>query len=119
MAVAGASDVYSKANDLFALFLRIPVSSASVFRVSNQIGDQIEAPLLEVETAPVKLPESERLYASMDGSMVQTDSGYKEVKAGRVWRESAIKANGSTRNRIQESHYSAYLGHYSGFLPKF
>ncbi|HRK74376.1 MAG TPA: hypothetical protein PLL64_08885 [Rhodothermales bacterium] len=51
--------------------------------------------------------------------MVQTDDGYKEVKAGRVWRQRSISANGSTRNRITQSQYSAHLGHYSDFLPKF
>lgn len=117
--MAGASDVYSKANDLFQHFLRIPVSLASVFRVSNALGAQLESVLTEPAPEPVEVPASEVVYASMDGSMVQTDDGYKEVKAGRVWAQSSITANGSTRNRITESRYSAHLGHYSDFLPKF
>lgn len=119
MGIAGASDVYSKANDLFSHFLRIQVSISGVFRICNALGRNLDPVLAETCFEPIEVASTDVVYASMDGSMVQTDDGYKEVKAGRIWVSSDITANGNTRNRITKSQYSAHLGHYSAFLPKF
>ncbi|HRK74375.1 MAG TPA: hypothetical protein PLL64_08880 [Rhodothermales bacterium] len=53
------------ANDLFAHFLRIPVSLASVFRVSNALGAQLEAVLPASEPERIEVAPSEVVYASM------------------------------------------------------
>ena len=56
----------------------------------------------------------------MDGSMILTQAGWKEVKLGRIFPGSAVEAVGKKkRNRIVESLYSACLGSCHEFLPRF
>lgn len=67
-----------------------------------------------------ELPEGEVVYASMDGSMILTQAGWKEVKLGRIFPGSAVEAVGKKkRSRIVESIYSACLGSCHEFLPRF
>lgn len=119
MARAGVSDVYSESNDLLQRFLGIEVATTQVFRVTNALGEALEdqqEPAIRHE----EWPEGEVGYASMDGSMILTQGGWKEVKLGRIFPGSAVEAVGKKqRNRIVESIYRACLGSCHEFLPRF
>ncbi|MFT7156446.1 MAG: hypothetical protein ACI8Q1_001461 [Parvicella sp.] len=71
------------------------------------------------------LPAQERLYAMFDGGMLLYNSGYQEVKVGRVFRGSQIVASpsddeqGDQRNRVLNSEYLVREGHYSDFVSHF
>ncbi len=123
MALAGVSDVYSKSNDLLNAFLEINVSESQVYRVTDSIGNQLIPDLMKEIDHP-QLEENQRVYASIDGSMIQMDQGWQEVKLGRVFCESSrvengTKGEGEIRYKLEESSYSAHLGSHSDFIPKF
>ena len=119
MARAGISDVYSESNDLLQGFLCIEVATTRVFRVTNALGEALEDQQ-EQAIRHEALPEGEVGCASMDGSMIPTRAGWKEVKLGRIFPGSAVEAVGKKkRNRIVASLYSACLGSCHEFLPRF
>lgn len=119
MARAGASDVYSEAYELLEQMLCIAFSRTQMFRVTDALGAQLEGK----QTDPVdvaELADDEVVYGSMDGSMIQTDAGWKEVKLGRVFRSSDVETTGKKqRHLIAASIYSACLGSCHEFLPRF
>lgn len=123
MALAGVSDVYSKSNDLLNAFLGINISESQVYRVTDYIGNQLIPDLMEEIDHP-PLEQDQRVYASIDGSMIQTDQGWQEAKLGRVFCEDSRVENGTKgqneiRYKLEESSYSGHLGSYSDFIPKF
>lgn len=119
MARAGISEVYTESHELLEQMLCIDLSRTQIFRVTHQLGEQLETE----QTVPIKQPPlavNEVVYGSMDGSMIQTASGWKEVKLGRVFRSSDLEAIGKKkRHRIADSLYSACLGSCHEFLPRF
>jgi hypothetical protein len=81
MALAGVSDVYSKSNDLLNTFLGIDISESQVYRVTDCLGHLV-APSLFEEVQQPKLEDGLRVYASIDGSMIQMDEKWQEAKLG-------------------------------------
>lgn len=123
MALAGVSDVYSKSNDLLNAFLGINISESQVYRVTDYIGKSVASEVM-VHIEHPTLNTDERVYASIDGSMIQMDQGWQEVKLGRVFREGSRIENGTKeeneiRYKLEESIYSGHLGSYLDFIPKF
>jgi hypothetical protein len=123
MVLAGVSDVYSKSNDLLNAFLGINISESQVYRVTDSMGHIASSDML-TEIVHPKLGSEQRVYASIDGSMIQMDHGWQEAKLGRVYREDSREENGKKgddqiRYCLNESTYSAHLGTYTGFIPKF
>lgn len=123
MVLAGVSDVYSKSNDLLNAFLGISISESQVYRVTDCIGNQLVPDLLKEIEQPV-LDADQRVYASIDGSMIQMDQGWQEAKLGRIFRESSrvengTKQEGEIRYKLAESTYSGHIGVYTDFTPKF
>lgn len=107
------------AQQLLDALLGSPVSRTQVYRVSDALGQRLEG--TPVEPPAVALRDDRRVYASLDGSMIQTDDGWKEVKLGRVFQAVHLSAVGGTsqRHRITESRYSACLGNCHEFIPRF
>lgn len=123
MVLAGVSDVYSKSNDLLNAFLGINISESQVYRVTDYIGNAISSDVM-AEIEHPKLNNNERVYASIDGSMIQMDQGWQEVKLGRVFCEDSRVENGTKgedeiRYKLEKSSYSGHLGSYIDFIPKF
>jgi hypothetical protein len=70
------------------------------------------------------LLENEVIYGSMDGSMIFTETGWQEVKLGRVFssvdrQEAGQKGDQQTRFKLTQSTYCAHLGSAEDFLPQF
>jgi hypothetical protein len=86
------------------------ISSAQVFRVTNAYGVELGIDeQSERNLAPVS--RGEVVYAEIDGSMILTREGWKEVKLGRVFKSSDCATTGEKdRGFILESQYMAYLG---------
>ncbi len=86
------------------------ISSAQVFRVTNAYGAELGIDeQSERSLAPVS--QGEVVYAEIDGSMILTREGWKEVKLGRVFKSSDCATTGEKdRGLILESQYMAYLG---------
>ncbi|GAB3547770.1 hypothetical protein [Spirosoma fluminis] len=91
--------------------------------MTNAVGKSL-SPCL---TQPVEQPAltvDEVVYASMDGSMILTDTGWQEVKLGRVFTSQNRVATGSQadqqpRFKLTKSTYSGHLGSFHDFIPKF
>ncbi|REA64433.1 hypothetical protein DSL64_02465 [Dyadobacter luteus] len=123
MALAGVSDVYSKSNELLNALLGINISESQLYRVTDYLGNAVAEDVM-AEIKHQKLNSTERVYASMDGSMIQMDQGWQEVKLGRIFREdckleNGTKEQGNIRYKLDESFYSGHLGSYNHFIPKF
>ena len=82
-------------------------------------GSEIEE-LLHQATPCAELEEEEKVYAMMDGAMILTrESGWKEVKLGRVFKEKSLHNESKKRNWIRSSEYVGHLGDHKSFENKF
>lgn len=123
MALAGVSDVYASSSELLKAFLGMNLSPSQLYRVTNLLGEQITTDLASPVEHPL-LAEDELIYGSIDGSMVQTDTGWQEVKVGRIFSsqariEAGQKGDTQTRFRLSDSTYCAHLGDHTDFTPLF
>lgn len=125
---AGVNDVYASGVDLFATFLRIEVSASCVYRTTLKVGNSLtDNALYEKSTATEATAETAPVvtYAEVDGSMLLTDAGWKEVKVGRIFAASdleivgSVPADNAPRQKITQSQYCAHLGNCDGFIEKF
>jgi hypothetical protein len=105
LVLAGVSDVYAAAPALLERLLRIAVSTSTVYRVTRAVGEALPA---EALLAPVA---DTPLYLQVDGSLLLTDSGWQEVKVGRVFARDAITGEGD----LATSQYCAVLGGHAAF----
>ena len=116
MIFAGQSNCYEKSNEVLERFLSISVSAAQVYRVTDLYGEQIgkEEDFNERSLTPVR--KEDTLYVETDGSMVFTrEEGWKEVKAGRIFKASdSIRLDGKP-GYISHSQYMAHLGDHKTF----
>ena len=120
----GQKEVYHEASTTLDELVGVSVSAKEIERVCHHFGALIE----QAEAAPSSEPAppaqatrspEKAVYAMVDGSMVPArESGWREIKLGRLFSAQAHE-KGENRNRITESIYTAHLGHYEGFLPKF
>ncbi|WP_339698429.1 hypothetical protein [Algoriphagus aquimarinus] len=81
-----------------------------MFRVTNAYGSELGiAEQSNRSLAPVQ--QKEVVYAEMDGNMILTRAGWKEVKLGRVFKSSDCASGGEqNRGMITASQYMAHLG---------
>lgn len=123
MALVGVNDVYASGSELLEAFLGLNIPASQLYRVTNCLGEQITTDMsLPVEHPP--LAEDEVVYGAIDGSMVLTDDGWQEAKAGRVFTskariEAGQKGDSQTRFRLSASIYCAHLGEHEDFTPLF
>ena len=116
MIFAGQSNCYEKSNKVLERFLSVSVSAAQVYRVTDLYGAQIgkEEDFNERSLTPVR--KEDILYVETDGSMVFTrEDGWKEIKAGRIFKASdSIRIDGKP-GCISHSQYVAHLGDHKTF----
>lgn len=121
MVYAGVSDVYGESKDFFERLLRVSVSSSQVYRVTVDAGEALYEDAL-YEGKKYK-DASEKVYGMVDGSMIFTDNGWKEVKVGRVFSSQALVRQGSEatipRFEVRQSDYCACQDTHDVFKPKF
>ena len=126
MVYVGQMEAYGKGVEVLQKLAGVETNDAQLYRVADTYGSLLEPlgespaePVVPIEAAVVE--DKEVVYAEVDGSMVFTDDGWREVKLGRVFRASACKKS-SDPNRngcIAEGEYSAFLGHFNGFADRF
>jgi hypothetical protein len=110
MVFAGQYDNYGSCNQLISGLMGQEISSSQVFRVTNAYGAELGiAEQAERSLAPPQ--QNEVVYAEMDGSMILSREGWKEVKLGRVFKSSDCAPGGEGhRGIITESQYMGYFG---------
>jgi hypothetical protein len=126
LCLLGQAYVFEESEDILAQLLGITLSAKQIQRVSEHYGqaleneqqqyqqeEQKEAPVLKL-----KAPQ-EPVYVMMDGSMVFTrEEGWKEMKVGRLFNQSACIPIQEHRNQILQSLYVCHLGEHKAFLDK-
>lgn len=117
---AGHIDCYGRSAEILAKLLRVTSSTATIFRVCNHYGAQLE----EVLAAPSparEIADQQVMYAALDGSMIFTDNQWREVKLGRVFGSEDIQDDPQRKRgqRIAHSEYTAHLGTSTDFFEKF
>lgn len=116
--LVGQMEVYSQASQSLESLLRVPASTAQVYRITNTYGKLVAEDLLEAPEAGAVAADG-AVFAEADGSMVFTDDGWQEAKVGRVFSGQDIRPQGKERNCIEKSQYAAHLGHCADFAAKF
>lgn len=85
-----------------------------VYRVTDTYGTLLEQQIVkeeQPEEVPLDIKRGESVYVMVDGSMILTrEEGWKEVKLGRIFKESECMEMGGERGWIKSSRYEAYLG---------
>lgn len=122
MAYAGQLECYGECNEILRKFLSVDVSVMQVHRVTDTYGCLLEQQVTkqEIEESPLDIKPEESVYAMLDGSMILTrEEGWKEVKLGRIFKESDCMKVGGKRGWIRNSRYEAYLGSSRIFTHRF
>ena len=116
MIFAGHSSCYEKSNEVLEKYLSVKVSAAQIYRVTDLYGEQIGKEMDSKECSLTPLRQDDTLYIETDGSMVLTrKEGWKEVKAGRIFKASdSIRVDGKP-GYISHSQYVAHLGDHKTF----
>lgn len=121
MSYAGQSDSYLESHEILSHYLGISVSVTQIQRVTNIYGALLEQK--REEEGVIESPElnkKEVVYVEADGSMIFTrEQGWKEVKVGRIFKESDCLEAGGERGWIRHSEYDAYLGDSKRFIDRF
>ena len=102
MTRAGARESFAEARHSLAEFAEIKVSSQTVRHVTEGVAHDLvseqRAGRLQGEESSVSFGRDDRAYVTMDGTMVNTLDGWREVKLGALYDQSKEK-----------QHYAATL----------
>jgi len=123
MCLVGQSLVFSEASELLLKTLQIDVSGTQIHRVCNYYGhlvnDLIEKDLKEYIPKLSELDKSDNVYVMIDGSMLYTrDEDWKEIKLGRIFKDSKVIPISPKRTEVFESVYVSHMGSVNDFFPK-
>jgi hypothetical protein len=129
LCLLGQGYVFEESEEILQQLLGIALSARQIQRVSEHYGQGLEeqqqqyaaADSKEAPAAPVlklKTPQ-EPVYIMVDGSMVFTrEEGWKEMKVGRIFNQSACIPIQQDRNQITQSLYVCHLGDHQAFTDK-
>jgi hypothetical protein len=125
LCLLGQAYVFEESEEMLQQLLGISVSAKQIQRVSEHYGQALEEEQQqyqqdEKEPPVLKLKNpQEPVYAMMDGSMVFTrEEGWKEMKVGRLFNQSACIPIQEHRNQITQSLYVCHLGDHQAFTDK-
>jgi hypothetical protein len=124
LVLLGVEHVFDAVPALVESLLGVSVSTATVFRSSQAVSEQLTQQALQTPAADLTrqlADEQQTVYAMVDGSYLLTKAGWQETKVGRVF---AAYAHSDLTTKALEwdmtpSHYVAHRGHYSQFTTAF
>ena len=128
MVLVAQGSPYQESAGLLEQLLGVAVSVMQLHRVTNTYGEMLEKQKIEsqleevVHQAVGDVKSGEVVYAQADGSMILTrEEKWKEVKAGRIFKQSDCLCTGDGRQRgwIKQSEYEACLGNSKKFTARF
>lgn len=123
MVQVGQSDCYGIGSEMLSGLLLVPVNQMQLYRVTNTYGKMLEEDkVLNIDAIAeetLDINREECAYAMVDGSMLFTrEEKWKEVKVGRVFKESDCMEVGGERGWIKRSLYETYLGAHNVFTNR-
>lgn len=99
--------VYADASETFARFTNREISPSQYQRVVQYYGDKLGDQIEYTQQKPV---DKSVHYTMVDGSMVFTDDGWKEIKVGRHFSSDDVHEIGNNKRReIRQSLYHAQM----------
>jgi hypothetical protein len=117
-ALLGVGDAYGSSRQTLAQTTLLELSPNSIRQACHQIGEQVEAreadALAQSQELSAQLaqrrhrPPDQRVYASMDGFLVNFEDGWHEMKAGAFWTT-------DTQGRAQAIEYYTDTAAADGF----
>lgn len=116
--------VFAEAEEMLRELLGLEISAKQIQRVSEHYGEQVEQQLQAQAAGNKDAPvlslkaEQEPVYVMLDGSMVLTRKGWKEIKVGRLFKSSSQVQIQAKRRTIAQSLYVCHLGGHQKFLQK-
>ena len=113
LVLLGAEHVYAHVPPLVASLLGIVVSTSQVYRRVQAAAATLPATALDAP-CPVVSARPGPVYGMVDGSMLFTDSGWQEVKVGRVFQP-----GGQPGGQPGPSQYVAQRGPFATFARRF
>ena len=118
MILYGEKDCYEQAPEMLQQTLGISVSTAQVYRVTDTYGAELKKRQDDKRLLPL-LTKDEFLYMEIDGSFIFTrEQGWKEVKAGRLFKSTDCMDDEEKRSWIRSSQYMAHLGDHQTFITR-
>lgn len=120
--------VFSEAEEILEQLLGLELSARQIQRVSEHYGQGLEDQFKLQQEGKVSVPllplkpaqQEEVVYGMIDGSMIFTrEQGWKEVKAGRLFRAGSCVALQPGRHQVLQSLYVCHVGGHKKFLQKF
>jgi len=125
LCLLGQAYVFEESEEMLQQLLGISVSAKQIQRVSEHYGQALEEQQVQYQQQQKEPPvlklknPQEPVYAMMDGSMVfSREEGWKEMKVGRLFNQSACIPIQEHRNQITQSLYLCHLGDHQAFTDK-
>ncbi len=123
MVFVGQNDCYQDGHQVLSNLLGVSVGAMQLYRVTDRYGSLLEQEKVfevdAVEPDGLDIGGQECVYAMVDGSMLFTrEEDWKEVKLGRVFKQSDCMGISDRRGWIRHSLYEAYLGKSDRFTDR-
>ncbi|MDR1224984.1 MAG: hypothetical protein LBL07_19215 [Tannerella sp.] len=114
---AGHLECFAKSGEIPEKFTRVKVSPSQVYRVTDRVGESLEEEEKQTERILPPLSKEDVLYVEIDGSMLCTreKEPWKEVRPGRLFKESDCLNPDSNSFYLSASQYAARLGNSNDF----
>ena len=119
MVYTGQLQCYAHCQEVIEKFLSVQVSATQVYRLTDLYGKELgETVDFTTRTQP-PLQAQDMLYIEADASMVLTrEQGWKEVKAGRLFKSSDCLHPEGKQGIITHSQYLTQMGSHKSFSEK-
>jgi Uncharacterised protein family (UPF0236) len=114
--------VYGNVPERVKRLLGIEVNESQTYRSCQRVAeaiDEIDIIKPTAEMQKLQSDEKEVTYAMVDGSMIQLDGGWQEVKVGRVFKATQVPDIEEFAWKMGVSSYVAKRGHYLKFTEYF
>jgi len=121
MAYVGHLDCYCRCEELLEKFTSVQVSPAQIYRVTDHVSESLQGEDLKIERTLQPVSNEDILYVQIDGSMIQTrksDEPWKEVKLGRLFRDSDCLNPNTEVSYMLDSQYVGHFGSSADFTKK-
>ncbi len=117
LVLLAAEHVYAHVPPLVESLLGIVVSTTQVYRRTQAAAQALPAATLDVPCPPVSAGPGP-VYGMVDGSMLFTDSGWQEVKVGRIFQhEAPVSAMGPSQYVAQRGPFATFTQRFERVLP--
>ncbi len=116
----GQFSCYDNGEEIANRLLEIKTNDTAIYRLTDTMGEEVGEWIDEQDRYDIEQIENkDRVYCQVDGSNLLTRRpGWKEVKLGRVFKQSSILPESADRQWIRKSEYVGHFGDHEEFETK-